>query len=1474
MGIATIAYTVTGICGSSTATFPITVDNSPTAGTLSGDSLLCVSVTGTITASVPGGSWSATNSAIASVSSSGVIHAVSAGTDSVVYTLITACGSATAYHSVTVSTVPATPAVSGAVSLCEASTATLTGSPSGGNWSSAATGIATVNPIGIVSGVSAGTSLISYSVSNSCGSSYTTYLITVNPLPDAGSISGPSSLCVSTAILIYESVTGGTWSTTNGNATVYSGGLVGNTAGSDTVVYTVTNSCGNATATYPVTVEQLPVTGPIQGDSIACPGTVISLTDTVSGGAWSASPTGIVTVDVSGNATALSAGTGTITYMVTGLCGTVTTLHGVTVNPAPAAGTIAGNGQICPGIPDTLTETIDGGVWTSSSPTSVSITSGGVATMLTTGTATISYTYTNSCGSVYTTFPVTLNSLPSPGTISGAAAVCQSSLSTLSDGAVPGAWTSADPLIASVATDGTLNALSAGITTISYTVNNVCGSAFTTFVVTVNALASAGSVSGSTTVCTGLNDTLTTSVSGGIWTSGNPAIADVNSSGIVTGNAPGVSVLTYSVSNICNSATTQVTISVGTGPTINPIAGDSQVCQGSMLPLTETTPIASWSSSSPIVAAVSLSGVVTGIATGTATITCTAYNSCGSIAVTHNITVNPVPSAITGSNSVCLGATITLADTSAGGSWSSGNITAIGIDPSTGIASATGTGVSTIAYTYPTTGCSALKVVSVSPMPSSGIITGPSTLCAGSFITLSDIISGGVWSASNPDVSVSMSGVVSGTAAGTDTVKYTVTNGCGAATARYTLTVQPLPTPPTITGPTGLCQGNSGGFTSSDTSGIWTVTNSNGILIGGTFTAVVPGYDTLVYTLSNACGASADTQIVAIYTLPGTISGTGSLCQGSSTLLTCTSSGNWFAQDTTIAAVNATSGICTGTGMGTTVITFTSAEGCISTGNVTVNAAPAAISGLSNICAGNTSTYTDSTTGAWTATGITLTIDATGVVTTTTAGIDTLIFTAAGGCFVTKTVTVNPVAANITGTTGICRGNSETMSDASTGGMWSVANGLATIDGPSGFVVGNMAGTDTISYTLPTGCFTTFLLTINEIPAPISGLSEVCTGMHDTLTSTESGVWVVTNTNGSIDSTSGIFTGTVPGTDTVVYTLPGDCSTYTTIVINTIPTVAVLTGPDTICTGSSVTLNDSTSGGIWSTYGTGISIASGLVTGIATGLDTVAYTITNLCGAAIASKTIQVSTLPAISPISGGNQVCVGTTITLSDATSSGVWTVSNNFLTTISPDGVLTGLMAGSDTVHYTINGFCGSHDTFIVVSVDTLQHSHVNGGNFVCPGHTDTLYAFPSGGTWSLTNASLMLTGNVVTGLIAGIDTVTYNYEGTCGISSFVFPIVVPVKSVCDSIDEVHTVLESNESLSVYPNPTQGAIHVSWNTPFNTDATLRISNLNGQQVLERTIRSNTDVLLDSHLLGAGVYFITITAPGESLVRKLVVLE
>jgi Secretion system C-terminal sorting domain len=76
--------------------------------------------------------------------------------------------------------------------------------------------------------------------------------------------------------------------------------------------------------------------------------------------------------------------------------------------------------------------------------------------------------------------------------------------------------------------------------------------------------------------------------------------------------------------------------------------------------------------------------------------------------------------------------------------------------------------------------------VTISPYPDAGAISGTDSVCPGNSVFLSETVTGGIWSTSNPSIStVNSSGKATGIAPGYDTVIYTVINSCGIVSAIF-----------------------------------------------------------------------------------------------------------------------------------------------------------------------------------------------------------------------------------------------------------------------------------------------------------------------------------------------------------------------------------------------------------------------------------------------------------------------------------------------------------------------------------------------------------------------------------------------------------------------------------------------------------------------------------------------------------------
>lgn len=653
-GVATISYSVASTCGITTVTQAITVLTAPYVPALAGPSSVCAGNNITLTDSIVGGLWSSTAPTIASVSSTGLVRGNAAGTANIYYAVGSSCGTTFIYKTVTVNAAPAVAAIGGATSVCLGSNITLTDVTTGGVWSSSAASIASVSAVGVVRGNAVGTATISYSVTGTCGTTVVTKAVTVNTVPTVAATLGSSALCAGNTLPLSNATPGGVWSSSDAAiASVSATGLVtGITAGNVTISYVVTNTCGSVVATKPLLVAPGTTTvAAITGASSVCAGATTSFTNTTSGGVWSSSNTGIASVSATGVVSGIAAGTATISYYVTGSCGSAVATKVVTVNTAPVIANITGSSVVCVGANITLIDTVAGGVWSSSAPAVASISATGVVRGNAAGSVTINYTITNACGMMVAFKDVAVNAATTVAAISGASSVCVGTTTTLTDATTGGVWSSSAASIASVSATGVVRGNAAGTATISYSVTGTCGTVSAVKSVTVGTGAvSVAAISGVSTLCAGSVATFTDATAGGTWTSSATGIASVSAAGVVRGIATGDAVISYTIPNTCGTGTSYAIASVHVNPlaTISAITGASSVNVGSSTTLTCTG--LAWTSANTAVATVnSVTGVVTGVAAGTATISCSSSNACGTVYSTFAITVAvPAPPTIYG----------------------------------------------------------------------------------------------------------------------------------------------------------------------------------------------------------------------------------------------------------------------------------------------------------------------------------------------------------------------------------------------------------------------------------------------------------------------------------------------------------------------------------------------------------------------------------------------------------------------------------------------------------------------------------------------------------------------------------------------------------------------------------------------------------------------------------------------------------
>jgi gliding motility-associated-like protein len=1416
VGTPVIKYT-TGTGVACSATHTVTVNGNPAAITsVLGFSMCPLGSTLNLADATGGGIWVSQTTSVASVTSTGVATAGVPGNDSVFYE--TGSGSSCKVFAVlTVNPGPA--AISGYSTLCTSSgLVTFNDATSGGTWISSNPGCASVGTGGVVNpgaAVAPCTATISYTTGAGC---VATYPVTVNAPPTAiTTVTGGFVMCAggSTITMVTTPATGGTWTSSNTSVAQVSGtGVVTpqSTSGTATISY----STGYGTSclqTAAVSVNTAPA--PITGTSVLCMATgATTLTETTPGGTWTV--VGSAVTVASGVITPAAVGTAIVSY-TSGLgCGQA---FPVTVNatPTPIVST-SGFFTMCPlAAPITLSD-VAGGYWVSYTPAVATIDSfSGVVSPLVTGTSIISYNTGSGAGcSVGTT--VTVN--PAPAPIVGVTPLCTSSgCVTFTDASSGGTWSSSAGTVATINSSGVVcpaGFSSVGPVTISYTSGYVCASLFH---LTVNAVPAA--ITGPVIGCYGTGSspfTLTDVVSGGRWLSTNTAVATVDTAvgttGIVTPTGVGLDTLVYST-GLGALCATRYPITVNPVPAA--ITGAGSICNLGTTTLTDTTTGGAWSSASTAIAIISSTGVVTGTeptltaTPGTTTISYT-KNGCSA---TFALTVNPQPTPLTGSSNICQGSNDTLRDSVAGGTWSSSTVSVASLTASHLVH---GNSVGVAAISYSIGSCYVAKIVTVNPVAAP--ITGNASICMGSNTTLNDTTTGGVWSTSNVAVATvngsGLNGIVTPNSVGTATISYTL----GLCPTTKVVTVHTQPTPITnVGGSATVCQGGTRAVNSSPAGGVWSSSNTSLATVNPTTPAVVHGLmvgvDTIIYTLGGVCAAK---EPMTINPTPSPIMGTLNVCLGTTDTLSDTlAGGTWTSVTPTVASISSISGtqeLISGLTLGTSIVSY-SLAGCYAVATVTVSTIPAMPAPITSpgtvLCAGLPYSFTNTTVGGvWSSTSPSIaTVTAGGLVTGVTSGTDTISYAMINSCGMQASsiaITVNPAPnpGGIIGYSVICNTALDTLTDTgATGGVgpgvWATSNSSISTVSSSGVVTAVGAGVDTVTFTLYNAfsCYASasFVTTVNPLPfvGAIGGPSSLCVGTSITVTDTPAaGTWNLSNSTALIDLGTGIVTGVTAGIDTVSYSFTNSCGTATgTKALTVFPFLSpgVISGVPSVCVGAVRTLSESVTGGAWSSTYTSLATvnpASGAVYGVHAGIDTVKYTVTNMCGTYSAAYPVTVNPLANAGLITGQHKVCAGDTIHLSDTITvppgSVIWSVKNAHAS-ISSSGVLTGVSAGIDTIFYTSRTVC---DTVHVSFVDTVKPrpnaGTITGLSSVCQNKTITLTDTASGGTWSsmypllaTVSASGLVGKELVKGLAPGNDTIKYRVTNSCGVDSALFPMLV---------------------------------------------------------------------------------------------------
>lgn len=881
----------------------------------------------------------------------------------------------------------------------------------------------------------------------------------------------------------------------------------------------------------------------------------------------------------------------------------------------------------------------------------------------------------------------------SAGIVNGPQSICIGGTTTFTSTMAGGIWSSADLSIATVDPNtGVITGISAGAATIRYTITG-CSVATSSRTVFINQPISPGTISGNQDICIGGDTQLLSTTAFGTWSSGNPSIATVSNTGLVTGVSAGTVEIFYTLpaSGGCPAPQTSISVTATAPPDAGTLSGVQEVCEGGSRTYTSTISGGTWSSGNPSVATVDPStGIVTGISAGSAILTYTVsgLGGCPDDFETRSITVTPLADAgtLSGEDELCVGESTVFASTSLGGTWASSNLAVASINSSTGVVTAVSNGTVTITYTVAGAGScpadTATRTLIINPLPTPSFITQPTgVVCIGEEVTYSTqsgqfdydwqisgsngidytITSGGT----STDNSLTLTWLSQGTKQ--VFLSYSNSSGCSAAAfISSSISVSPLPNPTFLVEPSGdSCLNETITYTtqSGRANYTWNISGTQGtdytISAGGLTTNTISilwltaGSKTVTVNYENASGCSGVTPAsnsIDINSLPVPTfiaEPTGVICIGEEVTYTTQSGPDIVDYDWTISGAEGIDYTITAGGSDETIsiIWLTDGQKIVSVNYENSNSCQGASPAISTIDLGPLPVPTFTTEPS------NPTCIGDQVTYTTQAGQSNYIWTVSGVATTDYNITTGSVGTG---------SNTVTIE-------W-LTDGDKTV---------------TVSYTNPNGCVSALsasnTITLAPLPIPtfsVEPLDPVCIGEELTYT-TEAGqsnyTWTITGTAGTDYNITagGIGTGSntltlrwlTDGAKTVTvnYTDANGCTGVSpasnTINLDSLPAPTFTVSPSNpVCLNDVVTYTtesgqfdydwniSGTAGTDYNIIGGGIGTGSNSVTieWLSSGTKTVTVNYSDANGCSIptpATNTIEISTPVSINPVIDPGQV-------------------------------------------------------------------------------------------------------------------------------------------------------------------------------------------------------------------------------------------
>ena len=148
---------------------------------------------------------------------------------------------------------------------------------------------------------------------------------------------------------------------------------------------------------------------------------------------------------------------------------------------------------------------------------------------------------------------------------------------------------------------------------------------------------------------------------------------------------------------------------------------------------------------------------------------------------------------------------------------------------------------------------------------------------------------------------------------------------------------------------------------------------------------------------------------------------------------------------------------------------------------------------------------------------------------------------------------------------------------------------------------------------------------------------------------------------------------------------------------------------------------------------------------------------------------------------------------------------------------------------------------------------------------------WTVPTGATIASGGTTTNMTANFGSAVITG--NVRARATNACGSSSY-FTLVVNV-NICPRVAGDGSLSSDDLYMEAYPNPVHGMLQVMLVSPFETNGTMKITDLAGRLVYQESLSMNTgenSLQVNTDGLATGSYILSVNSPSGIVNQRIVV--